>query len=70
MNNLDVANGHFVTNKMNVKFDVLGPLALNWIYRYIDGTDVVIIYKSARRKRHMEFMQEITKPGCFANDVG
>lgn len=69
MKNPDVANDHFVTNKMNVKFNVFGLLVFNWICRHIDEIDVVTIYKSGKSKSRVEFSWEITKPCCFGNDV-
>ena len=41
MENFDLTNGDFVPNKMQVNFDVLCPLMLDWIGGHVLSTYVV-----------------------------
>lgn len=43
MKNTSVAEGHLVTNKMEINLDVFGPLMLHWIAGKVGCTDVVTI---------------------------
>ena len=64
--NADVAECHFLPNKVNVELNMLGVPMVNWILRHVHSRDVVAVDDRRRVNRDMKFAKEMTKPATFS----
>lgn len=54
MQNLYFPERDFVTEEMQINFDMLGTLMLHWIRGHVYGTHIVAIYHSGSSRRAMK----------------
>ena len=65
MKNPQCTDGHFLTHKVNIKFNVLGTTMLNRIDGEVNSTHVVTVNNCGSVNGTFQLLKKIAKPTCL-----
>jgi hypothetical protein len=65
-----IIDGNVFSNEVEVDLDMLHTLVLNWVGGEVDGTDIVVVDKSALWQQRMELLEELLEPTSFGHTIG
>jgi hypothetical protein len=57
MEDVDLADGNLISDKMKINFHMLATLMLNEVGREVNGADVVAVDKGALRRWGLELVE-------------
>jgi hypothetical protein len=67
--NTDLAQRHFLPDKVDVKLYVFSPLVMHRIPAHVDGGDAVAEHDGHGVQRAAKFIKKRTEPGTLSNDI-
>jgi hypothetical protein len=67
MEDMDLANGNILSDKMKVNLHMFGALMLNVVGGEVHDADVVAIDKGAPRRRGLELMEQLSQPSGLSH---
>jgi hypothetical protein len=70
MEDADLTDDNFLSDKMKINLHMLGALMLNGIGGEVHGADIVIVDEGAPRRRGLELVEQLTQPGGLSHAVG
>ena len=65
----ELTDGHFLTDKVDIQLDVLSPSVMNGIASHVDAGDVVAICDSRLGHGTMELAKKLPDPGAFGHCI-
>jgi hypothetical protein len=70
MEDVELADGNLLSNKVEINLHMLGVLMLNGVDGEVDGTDVVAVDWRAPRQWTLDFMEQLPQPGDLSHTIG
>jgi hypothetical protein len=70
MENMNFAECHLLTDKVNIYLNVFSMSMLNWIGGHVDCKNIVTVDNCCTLRRSMELDKKLTKPNRFSNNIG
>jgi hypothetical protein len=69
MEDVNLADGNLLSDKMKINLCMLGVLMLNRIGGEVHDADIVAVDKCAPRRRGLELMEQLTQPSGISHAV-
>jgi hypothetical protein len=70
MQDMDLADGNLLSDKMKTNLHMLDALMLNEVGGEVHGADVVAVDKGAPRRRGLELVEQLSQPSGLSHTVG
>jgi hypothetical protein len=70
MEDVDLTDDNFLSDKMKINLHMLDTLMLNGVSEEVHGADVVTVDKGAPRRRCLELMEQLSQSSGLSHTVG
>jgi hypothetical protein len=70
MEDADLTDDNFLSDKMKINLHMLGTLMLNGVSEEVHNADVVAVDKGALRRRRLELMEQLSQSSGLSHTVG
>jgi hypothetical protein len=70
MEDMDLADGNLLLDKMKINLHMLGALILNRVGGEVHGTDVIAVDKGPLRRWGLELVEQLSQPSGHSHTVG